>query len=203
MYQGLKFLLLFISISLCGACASSCGGADQANSNTGSNTNVVVPVRADTLPPGAQSNTNMVNGLKKTNMKNPTLDNSNVKVIDANQKTAPPPKRLPDNSFMEVTMSKEGHFVETRKFLDHPDLVKLVRIIKDKNDIQLKVHLKNGKVYDLAEGKLKNYRTVDAYSILAAVGVKPTVIDRSGGKSKQEQLREQELIPRAIPKRNR
>jgi hypothetical protein len=203
MHQGLKYFLLFISISLSGACASSCGGSEQANNGSGSNTNVVVPVRADNLPPGANGNSNMVNGLQKTNMKNPTLDNSNVKVIDANQKTAPPTKRLPDNSFMETSMSKEGHFVETRKFVDHPDLVKLVRIIKDKNDIKFEVHLKNGKVYDLAGGKLDNYRTVDAYSILTAVGVKPTVIDRSGGKSKQEQLREREVIPPAIPKRNR
>lgn len=189
MYKSIKFFTIFLSLAMLNGCASSCGSVEQTsnqNNNTNQAGNVIVPKRADNSNVSNNANSNtMVNGLANFGGKNPTLDNSKVKVIDTtNTKSTVQAKKMPDNSEMSTTMDEKGNFVETRKFINNPDLDKLERIIKDPKNIKLKVYLKNGKVYDLAEGKLKNYKTDAAYSILEAVGVKPTVPANTGEKKK-------------------
>ncbi len=193
MLKGLKFILIFGLFALLGGCSSSCGSATEGNTNT--QTNVIVPERSDTQPMGSNANTNMVNGLKNANMNNPTLDNSNVKVIDTtNVNTAPPKKQLPDRSELS-TKSVGAKFVETRKFLEHPQLDKLERII-DGKDIIFKIYLKNGKTFNLAQEKLKDYKTASAYDILKAVGVDPMKTDKPGGKTKEDLIKEGSVVPK-------
>jgi hypothetical protein len=185
MYKGIKFVVIFISLTLLNGCASSCGSSVDSNSNEQSN-KIIVPKRADNanIPTNTNGNANLVQlkGTENINAKNPTLDNSNVKVVNPSKSTKTiPSKKMPDNSVMS-TESRGANFVETRKFNNHPVLDKLERVIKGAKDITVKIYLKNGKVYDLEDGKLKDYRTDSAETILEAIGVSPKAGDAPKGK---------------------
>lgn len=171
MYKIFKFTLVVICFACLSGCASSCGAPAESNTNTAAN-NIIVPKRAENvnLP---NANTNLVPHNAAKNGVNPTLDNSKVKKIDTTKVPKKvPKKKMPGNSVIS-TESKGASFVETRKFLDHSQLDKLVRVFDNPNNIKVKVHLKNGKVYELEDGKLKNYKTDSPATILQAVGVKP------------------------------
>ena len=162
MYKVIKFSVVFFIFALLSGCASSCGSTVETNSN-GATNEVIVPKKATnvSVPTNSNGDTKMVpySGAGNTNGKNPTMDNSKVKVIDTTDtsKVKPPPKKkMPGNS--EISAESVGQtFVETRQFIDNKELDKLVRIIDGKN-IKIKVHLKNGKVIDVDEGKIKNYK---------------------------------------------
>ncbi len=185
----LKFAFVFICFVFMGSCASSCGSSQGTNTNTSEN-KVIVPKRSDNtkIPENSNGNTKMVpyNSGGNTNVKNPTLDNSKVKVIDTkNIKVKIPKKRMPDNSEMS-TQSKGASFVETRKFLSHPQLDKLERVINSGDDIKVKIYLKNGKVYEIEKGKLKDYKKDSAAVILKAVGIEPAARPSSEADSKTQ-----------------
>lgn len=191
MFRVIKLSAIFFSFILLNGCASSCGSSStESNSSNKSNTNIIVPKRVD--KPNSQKNTNAntnlvpYNGAKNINAKNPTLDKSKVKVIDTTKtKAEPMKKKLPDNSEGSVSMNKDGSFVEKREFKNHPQLLKLEKIIKSGKDIKFKVYLKNGKVLDVPEGKIKNLQNDSAKSILEAVGIE-AVNTRQRGTKKAE-----------------
>jgi hypothetical protein len=189
MYKVIKYSIFFCSLILLNGCASSCGSAVETNSNTNE---VIVPKRATNVKVPDNSNTNnMVNGLKNINGNNPTLDNSKVKVIDtSNVKPTVPTRKMPDNSEMS-TQSRGADFVETRKFLNDPQLDKIERILNGKN-VKFKVYLKNGKVFDLEEDKLKNYKSATAAAILGLVGIKTQVKVDPNAKTKEQIQKEEE-----------
>lgn len=191
MYKAIKFSIIFFSFALLSGCASSCGSAVETNSNGSNTSEIIVPKKASnvSVPTNSNGNTKMVpySGSANTNGPNPTMDNSKVKVIDTTDpsKVKPPPKKkMPDNS--EISAGSVGRtFVETREFKDNKDLDKLVRIVDGKN-IKVKVYLKNGKVIDLEEGKIKNYKTDRVAQILEAVGMKPKGSDKADEKNTKE-----------------
>lgn len=202
MNLGFKLSAVLAAVSVLGGCASSCGAPGET-ADAPPETNIVVPVEREAPTPAGNANVEMVNGLDPKGGKNPTLDNSKVRVVDTTKvKTEPPKKRLPDGSEIMTTMNKEGHFVEIRRFPDHPDLEKLVRTIRSGKDIRFEVHLKNGKVHPLPEGKLENYRKASAGMILEAVGVKPTVVKRPPAATKEEEMKKRGVMPRAVPEKN-
>jgi hypothetical protein len=174
----LKVFFVLLGCGLMNACGS-CGAAPTGNwnsANSGKNTNVIRPQKAANAN-GAASNANananlrLYPGLEKG--KDPTTDNSKVKVIDTSKlKAKPPVRKMPDNSEMSTVGKPDGSFVESRKFLNHAQLVKIERTIKSAKDITLNVYLRNGKKITLPNDKLKNYRTASAAQILRAAGFK-------------------------------
>ena len=175
MFNFKFFLIIFSLVSFAG-CSSSCNNAGtetaEINSNSSNTTNVIVPKQADNVNMPQSNQTAEMVPYNSKNGKKVETENVQVKKVDTSKvENTTPKKRMPENSELSTTMSKEGWFIETRKFNGHPDLDKLVRIIKTGKDISLKVHLKNGRIYDLQDGKLKNYRTDAAITILEAVGV--------------------------------
>lgn len=199
MYKGFKLLIIFLTLTLLNGCASSCGS--ETASNTNGNTNVLVPKRADNAPDITQGNTNMVNGMKNSNGKNPTLDKSKVEVVNTNTaKIEAQKKPLPENSELTTSMGKDGSFIEVRKFQEDPDIDRVERILKSPKDIKIKVYLKNGRIYELDDSKLKNFRVDTSTTIMNAIGVKQTEIDNSGGKTKEQLKAEQMTVKPNIPK---
>ena len=194
MYKAIKFSIIFFSFALLSGCASSCGSAVETNTN-GSTNEVIVPKKATnvSVPSNSNGNTKVVpySGAGNTNGKNPTLDNSKVKVIDTTDTSkikAPPAKKMPDNS--EVSSRSVGkNFVETRKFIDNKEIDKLERITGGK-EVKVKVYLKNGKVIDVEEGKIKKYRTDSSAQILEAIGIKqPATKVENPAKTKEEEMK--------------
>ncbi len=74
----------------------------------------------------------------------------------------------PDDSEVSSRMNDKGEPLETRVFKNHPVLVKVERTNLDNRNV--KVYLKNGKVFDLPESKADNFLTAAADDILIAVG---------------------------------
>jgi hypothetical protein len=101
------------------------------------------------------------------------MDDAKVKVIDTSKiRNGLPAKKMPDNSEMSTIGKPDGSFVETRRFLNHPQLEKIERTIRSMEDITLKAYLRNGKVITIPTDKLKNYKTVSASDVLRIAGVK-------------------------------
>ena len=184
-----KFAALFCAALFLGACSScSEAGSDKANSN--SKTKVVTPKEIKT---GNQSNSNSNTnvtlkrypGLEEG--KNPTLDPSKVKKVDMSKvKKGIPAKKMPGNSELTTTM-RGRDFLETRRFLNHPELEKIERLSKSAKDVEVTVFLRNGKKIRIEDGKLKNYKTDSAETILAAVGIKPKKEDPAVTRKKKEE----------------
>ncbi|HUF04437.1 MAG TPA: hypothetical protein VMM38_09710 [Aridibacter sp.] len=164
----LKFTLLALfalSLGACGACGAS---ADPENTDQ-----AMVPEEdANGNPYNTVGNRRLVphNGIENVD-KNITLDNSKVIVIDTNKvETVARKKNLPDDSEMATLMNKQGHVVETRTFLKNKYLDKVVKTTFKPNEVSIKIYLKNGKVVEVTEDKLGNFRTAAARGILDAAG---------------------------------
>lgn len=178
MNRNVRFILVFTLFAFLNGCASSCGNAVvETNSNTETNKNVqvIVPKKADNANLQAASNGNGKTvpypGLENTNGKVPNVDNTNIKKIDEKDiKEIIPTRKMADNSEMSVR-SVGADFIETRKFSNDPQLDKVERIINGTTS-KYKVYLKNGKTFEPTEEKLKDYKSLSAAVILAAVGVK-------------------------------
>ncbi|NNE65292.1 MAG: hypothetical protein HKN33_01900 [Pyrinomonadaceae bacterium] len=172
---SIKLAVLIMSAIVISGC-NSCGTTPSDGSNSNS-TNVLKPRRADNAGPASNLNTNANTRVSKPYPgtkpgENPTLDNSKVKVINTDRGgVAPPVKKGPDNSEM-FTVMKGGVVVETRRFLNNPQLQKIERITRTPGkDVVVKVYLRGGKVIDLPDNKLKNYKIDTATTILLAAGV--------------------------------
>lgn len=74
----------------------------------------------------------------------------------------------PDNSEFVSTLTDVGR--ELRTFKDHPQLLKVEKIIDGKNE-NVKVYLRSGKVVNLAGSKIPNLATISAYDILNVAGL--------------------------------
>lgn len=186
----LKTSILLLGFALLSGC-SSCGAADTANSNPDNSNNVTVitPQKAvDGRPGPDNSNSKLVPYPGTEDGKNPTLDESKVKVIDMSKvKPKPPvPRRMGDGSEILTVQSSDGlSFIETRKFNNQEQLDKIVRTSKSPKDRVVKVYLRNGKVVTIDNEKLKNFATDSADSILLLAGIKtkPTPLSAGDGKN--------------------
>lgn len=164
----LKLTLLAAAVVSVGIVAA-CGTAAEPENSA----QAVVPKEdANGNPYNTEGNRRLVpyNGIENID-KNTTLDNSKVTVIDTNKvDTVARKKNLPDDSELATLMNKQGHVVETRTFLKNKYLDKVVKTTFKPNDVSIKIYLKNGKVVEVTEDKLGNFRTASARGILDAAG---------------------------------
>lgn len=174
----IKLGILLFGISLLCGC-SSCGDTARGNENS-ENSNAVNVITPKEAPNSSamvdNSNSKLLPYPGSENGGNPTLDESKIKVVDLSKaKPEPmPARKMPDNSEISTVQSPDGmSFIETRKFIDHPQIKKLERITKSGNDKTVKVFLQNEKVISIANNKLKDFSTDTASSILLVAGVKP------------------------------
>lgn len=139
--------------------AVGCGGAENAGQNNSANS---VAANAVNAQPVANSQIEMANSQRTLNAngENPTMT-GNVK---------PLVQPAPENSEFTMTLTDVG--TETRTFKNHPQIDKVVKTVKPGSS-SIKVHLKNGKVVDVAGDKIPTLKTASTTDILAAAGAKP------------------------------
>ncbi|MEZ5428538.1 MAG: hypothetical protein R2747_19995 [Pyrinomonadaceae bacterium] len=163
----MKKIAFILILAFCWAgCSSSADSAHDKNSvNAGNGANT-----------GEGSNTTgqMVpyNGVDPEAFNGNTSNVRVVEVPEEKQKTKFDSRPAPDQSEFSTTMNKKGEVLETRTFKDHPQILKIERKTAGKEN-SLKVYLKNGKVYDLSEEKVPNFRVAAPQNILIAIGVTP------------------------------
>ncbi len=178
MFKNVRFIGVFVLSAFLSGCASSCGNAfieTDSNLEANKNVRVIVPKKADNVNlqtnSGSDGKAVPYPGLENSNGEVPNVANTNIRKIDEKDiKEIVPTTKMADNSEMSVR-SVGADFVETRKFANDPQLDKVERIINGTAS-KFKVYLKNGKTFELTEEKLKDYKTLSAAMILAAVGVK-------------------------------
>jgi hypothetical protein len=136
-----------------------CGGAEKAASNNSANSVSASSVNA---PSDANAQIEMANSQRTVNA------NGEDPGVAGNMKPLAQP--APENSTFTMTLTDVG--TETRTFKDHPVLDKVVKTIKPGSS-SIKVHLKNGKVVDVAGEKIPGLKNASIADILAAAGVKP------------------------------
>lgn len=139
--------------------AAGCGGAENTASNNATN---AVAVNAANALPAANSQIEMANSARPLNAngENPAMT-GNVK---------PLVQPAPENSEFTMTLTDVG--TETRTFKNHPQIDKVVKMVKPGSS-SIKIYLKNGKVVDVAGDKIPVLKTASTTAILAAAGVKP------------------------------
>lgn len=91
----------------------------------------------------------------------------------------------PDDSVFSMIMDEKGNPVETRVFAKHPILAKVERKVFGMNQSTTRVHLRDGKVLPMAEGKIRDLAIAPPALILEAVGVQPPA--SADSKEKKEQ----------------
>ncbi|MCO6512033.1 MAG: hypothetical protein J5I65_14705 [Aridibacter famidurans] len=168
MSNALRLLLLiFTAASIAGW--SACSSASEPENTD----QAMVPKEdANGNPYNTVGNRRLVpyNGVENID-KNTTLDNSKVTVIDTNKiDTVARKQNLPDDSEMATLMNKQGHVVETRTFLKNKYLDKVVKTTFKPKEISIKIYLKSGKVVEVTEDKIGNFRTASARALLDAAG---------------------------------
>jgi hypothetical protein len=165
------------------ACSSASDGK-QANTISSQNTNgattvqsgdkITAPQMADAnsvtanstgpaLDPNANRLAAKMNAAKKGG--EGTIDNAEAEALA--MKSAKP---APENSTFVSFLTDSGY--EVRTFKDHPQLLKVVKIIGAEKS-QIKVYLRGGRVVDLTGNAIINLNTVSSATILAAAGVTP------------------------------
>ena len=174
----MKYFVFIITISIvfsgCSAnIETNSAAANTTNSNALTANQPNTNSTAETNSPPVQMQTN------KSIDKNSNANNFNAPNITINgDKIKPKKDELPVGSVAALddsvifSESRGKDFVETRTFKNHPVLVKIEKIMDGKTNVY-KVYLKNGKVIDAPEEKMKSYETLSAASILYEIGLQP------------------------------
>jgi hypothetical protein len=140
--------------------AAGCGGAENATAN---NTAVkVIPTDAVNSPGVSNAPVEMANSGRTLNA------NGGNPATTGEMKPLSQP--APENSEYTMTLTDVG--TETRTFKDHPQLDKVVKIVKPGSS-SIKIHLKSGKVVDVAGDKIPSVKTVSTSELLTLAGVLP------------------------------
>ena len=137
--------------------ASGCGGAENPAAN-----NSAIAANSINDPSVANSQIEMANSRRDLNA------NGENAAMSGNMK--PLAQSAPENSEFTMTLTDVG--TETRTFKSHPQLDKVVKTIKPESS-SIKIHLKNGRVVDVAGDKIPSVKTASTVDILAAAGIKP------------------------------
>lgn len=180
-----KILIVFSAFFLC-ACWSTNETVNKSNSNTKLNS-AKIPANVEVVKV-SNSNSKMVPYKDNVSLEEARRQQQNVKVIDKKTKAPKEGIPAPDNSTFKTRFDAEG-FTATRTFNDHPKLIKIEKKQIGK-ETTLKAYLKNGKVYDVSEEKVPNFRVNSPSHILAAIGLGPKQEKQKGiNKDKLEQLK--------------
>ena len=163
-----KFLVIFISAIFLYGCSQTSDEDSGFNQNYNPYTNTTANAENKT---DTSAKVLPYNGLKKTDVDEAFKRSGNPAAEQSNSNTVPTAmtQPLPENSEISTEMNSKGYVLETRTFKDHPVLAKIEKTTISPNKTELKVYLKNGKVYDVPEGKIENFRTATIKSILEVV----------------------------------
>ena len=173
----MRYFVFIITISIifsgCSAnVETNSAAANSANSNSPITNLPNINSTAETNSPPLQTQSNK-------SLENSNANNFNSPNITINaDKIKPKKDELPVGSVAALddsvifSESRGRDFVETRTFKNHPVLVKIEKIMNGKTNVY-KVYLKNGKVIDAPEEKMKSYETLSAASILYEIGLQP------------------------------
>jgi len=171
-----KFFYLAVALIYTAGCSSSSNvGSDvkTVETNNTVNKSVVTTVNQP------RANVEIPVNANKIIIQNSTISKDNIRNWDAKkegvkentqiaEKIGKVATAAPDNSEVSSRMNDKGEPLETRVFKNHPVLVKVERTNLDNRNV--KIYLKNGKVFDLPESKAGNFLTAAADEILIAVG---------------------------------
>ena len=158
-----KILVIFLTFFL-SACWSS---NENANTNSAQNPSSAKVKEVST----ANKKLIPYTGNAKPLDTNPET-NPNIKVIKpekSEEEIRKQEEKAPDDSTFKARLDAEG-YTGTRTFKSHPKLLKIEKKQNGK-ETSLKAYLKNGKVYDVSEEKIANFRTAAPINILIAIGV--------------------------------
>ena len=152
-------LLLFTAILFaCGGYFSGSNPANSAQSNSPANS--------------LSAENNNINA----NVEDMANANTNIQNLPIKRPTPlPKPEALtrtgPDDSVITAENNEQGDLVETRVFKNHDMLAKVERILTaSRREGNIRVFLKNGRVYEFPVGRLKNALNESPEEILKAVG---------------------------------
>ena len=166
-----------------GACSSTSPGSDAVRSDVNRANN---PANAATDPgstnaisestsPNEPKTLDSVLAAKKAKVE--AMQSSDGTVPDPGLPSAVPTRPAPDNSEFSAVLTDVGR--ETRTFKDHPQLLKVEKLIEVKKQT-IKIYLRNGKVIQLPGEKVPILATAPAADILRAAGIQtPSSAPRS------------------------
>ena len=144
------------------ACTGYFSASNQANSNM-ANSQVTSPPEDQNVEANANTE-DLANA-------NANIQNLPVKRPPLSPKPEPLTRTAPDDSVITAENNADGDLVETRVFKNHDMLAKVERILTaSRRGGTLRVFLKNGRVYELPAGKLKNALSDSPDEIIKSVG---------------------------------
>lgn len=160
-----NLLIIFISAIFLYGCSTTADENSDFNENYNPYTNTTTNAENK-----MDSSTKAVpyNGLKKSDVEDVFRRSSNE---NSNSIPTAVTQPLPENSEISTQMNEKGFVLETRTFKDHPVLTKIEKTTISPKNTELKVYFKNGKVYDVPDGKIEDFRTASIKSICQSVNV--------------------------------
>lgn len=161
----LKIAIIAAILTLLGGCSGT--SVDKNINASTANGNSSNPANGESV-----SNTAMIPYPGRGNTSGAPPADGDVQVVNIDPKQLKPTNpAIPaaDNSEVVTTLNEKGA-VETRTFKSHPVLARVEKTTFGR-EVQLKVHLKNGKVIPVQSEKIKNFTNDSAEQILQAAGI--------------------------------
>lgn len=173
----MNHLLKLFVLTLLSFVLANCGGNAAEPNSTAANTNssaAEIPANSATASNPGQVQPAFNGEMKEVGDGFQVPANANVTFVNTNQaKATMQEKPAPDDSTFMAEMNGKGQPVETRTFRSHPIIKKVEKITMSPRDYVFKIYLKNGKVVESKNEKLKDFRVIAPENILDAAGIKP------------------------------
>lgn len=164
----MRNVILSLTVLFLGACAAA---GDSANQN-GTTKNLPEMGPADARVRKISNENTRLIPLEKNKPANP-IQQSTPKIIKRDTTDNPgrfAQRKAPDDSVFTSRLDAGG-YTGTRTFRNHPELKKIEKNQKGKLT-RIRVYLNNGKVYDVTEEEIPNFRVASPVQILEAIGVR-------------------------------
>ncbi len=194
--SAILFITAITAISLAG-CRQTSIEVNQETANTNANSKTVSSVMAN-------SDANLVNNAPENTQQvdHPTAIEVATNKVGKFVRTGKPGIETeemknavkkgqyipgPESSLISGDMNKQGQPVQTRKFTKDQTLDKVEIIALGETERKILVHLRNGKVLPLEQGKITDPMTASSYDLLKAVGIEPKVTPKTNNAKKEDQ----------------
>lgn len=165
-----NFSIIFISMIFLSGCSMAANENSGFNENYNPYTNTTANSKNKT---DESAKAVPYNGLKKSDIEDVFKRSENpIGQESQSNSTSTLIKPLPENSQLSMQMNEKGYVVETRTFNGLSFLIKIEKTTISPKETKLQIYLKNGKVYDVPEGKMKDFRTATIKTILEAADVR-------------------------------
>ena len=189
MKKILVLILFAVLVVAAGACSRSNSDPNAARADVngaGNARNAATdPVNTNAVPESVSQNApqTLDSALAAKKAKIDAMRSSDGTVPNPSLPSSVPTRPAPDNSEFSAVLTDMGR--ETRTFKDHPQLLKVEKLIEVKKQT-IKIYLRGGKVIQLPGEKVPILATAPAAEILRAAGIQtPTGSEtKSSGKSK-------------------